>query len=247
MLCASAFTANDLNLIFAYPHKKYKWGYFTEVKHLDIENVITQKPVGRIEIIWTARFLDWKHPELAVKLAYELKKKGYNFHLSMIGAGELVSKTEKLISVLNISDCVTLSGSMSNSDVREYMLNSNIFIFTSDRNEGWGVVLNEAMSCGCAVVAADSIGSVPYLIENEVNGLTFKSGNLKSLLKQTELLINDKELRVKLSRNSYNTMQNEWNPKIAACNFYNLANSILEKKEFHVEKGPCSIARSTHL
>ena len=76
MLCASAFTANDLNLFFAYPDKKYKWGYFTEVKSLDIDNIISQKPKERIEILWVARFLKWKHPELAVNLAFQLKSKG---------------------------------------------------------------------------------------------------------------------------------------------------------------------------
>jgi glycosyltransferase involved in cell wall biosynthesis len=45
-----------------------------------------------------------------------------------------------------------------------------VFIFTSDRNEGWGAVLNEAMGSGCAVVAADLIGSVPYLIEHKKMG-----------------------------------------------------------------------------
>ena len=72
---ALAFTANDLDLVCAYPQKKFKWGYFTAVEKLDIDHIIDQKPTNCIEIIWTGRFLDWKHPELAVQMAYELKKK----------------------------------------------------------------------------------------------------------------------------------------------------------------------------
>ena len=242
MLCASAFASKDFNLIFAYPNKKYKWGYFTEVKELNIEEVLINKPVNKIEIVWTARFIDWKHPELAVKLAYQLKRKGYNFHIKMIGSGELVDEIKKLILKLDVSDCISLLGSMSNLDVRNCMLNSNIFILTSDRNEGWGVVLNEAMSCGCSIVAANNIGSVPYLIEDEKNGLIFKSRNLSSLMEKTEKLINNNELRNTFSKNSYFTIKNEWSPKIAANNFLILAQNILFNNKFEITNGPCSKA-----
>lgn len=243
MLCASAFTANDLDLVFAYPQKKYKWGYFTAVEELDIDTIISQKPTDCMEIIWTARFLDWKHPELAVQLAYELKKKRYNFHLKMIGAGELVDATQKLIKKLNVSDCVSYMGSLPNAEVRGLMQKSNIFIFTSDRNEGWGVVLNEAMSSGCAVIAGNEIGSVPYLLKHKKNGLMFKSNNLQSLLKQTEYLINDTSLRNQLTKNAYLTMVNDWNPKNAASRLLQLLPSIIEGKAISFENGPCSIAR----
>ena len=242
MLCTSAFAAIDFNLVFSYPKKKYKWGYFTEVKELNIEEVLINKPINKIEIVWTARFIDWKHPELAVKLAYQLKRKGYNFHISMIGAGILVDKIKDLILKLDVSDCISLLGSMSNLEVRNYMLKSNIFILTSDRNEGWGVVLNEAMSCGCSIVAANNIGSVPYLIKDEKNGLIFKSKNLLSLVEKTEKLINNNELRNELSKNSYFTIKNEWSPKIAANNFLILAESILSNNKIEITKGPCSKA-----
>lgn len=242
MLCSGAYTANDLGLVFAYPHKKYKWGYFTEVEKLNIEQIISKRPIKRIEIIWTGRFLDWKHPELAVQLAIELKKKGYNFHINMIGMGALFNYIEKLIQRLGVSECVTLLGTMPNKEVRDYMKKSNIFIFTSDRNEGWGAVLNEAMSSGCAVITSNSIGAVPYLIEPEKNGLIFKSGSLSSLLKQTERLFNDQMLREELGKSAYYTLVNEWNPSKAASNFIMLSMSLLTNNKFVIEKGPCSPA-----
>lgn len=245
MLCAGAYASNDLDLLLAYRGKKFKWGYFTEVKKLIVEDVIAQKPTECIEIIWVARFIDWKHPELAIRLADELKKCGFNFHLNMIGVGELVPDIQKLIGMLDISDYVSLLGNMPNCEVRKYMLKSNVFIFTSDRNEGWGAVLNEAMSCGCAVVASDTIGAVPYLIEHKSNGLVFKSGDVSSLLSQTVSLIKDKALRDKLGRNAYSTLANEWSPAQACSNFLLLARSILDGNIVSIDKGPCSKAKWT--
>jgi glycosyltransferase involved in cell wall biosynthesis len=240
MLSASAYAANDLNLIFAYPNKKFKWAYFTEVKKLDIKQIIAQKPVKRIELLWVARFIPLKHPELAVQLCHELKKKGYEFHLNMIGTGETGDFIRNLIVELNLQECIDILPSMPNSDVHNYMRKANIYLFTSDKREGWGAVLNEAMSNGCAVVASHEIGATPFLIKHNKNGLIFKSCSLSSLLEQTEKLINNQSFRNEISENAYYTLYNEWSPENAASNFLKLAKSFLENRPCIIDSGPCS-------
>lgn len=247
MLCSSAYQANDMSKVFAYPDKMFKWGYFTSVKEMDIELLVSQKPVEKINILWTARFIKWKHPELAVQLAYELKKKGYNFKLQMIGTGDLVDEVRKLIEVLDLDNYVTIIGNMPNSEVCQYMIKANIFLFTSDRNEGWGAVLNEAMSNGCAVVASDAIGAVPFLVENQINGMIYKSESLKSILQQTEKLLVNKSFRDELGTNAYRTLKNVWSPQNAAKNFLLLAKSKLLGEKIIIDKGPCSIAGITRI
>lgn len=246
MLCASAYTANDLDLIYAYPNKKFKWGYFPDVAQLNIQKIIDNKPTDPLKIIWCARFINWKHPELAVKLANELKKSGYNFHLTMIGTGEMFEYINALIKKLDVSEYVSLLGSIPNSEVKTHMRKANIFLFTSDQNEGWGAVLNEAMSCGCAVVASNLIGAAPYLIEHNKNGLIFKSGSLASLLQQTERLFKDSALRNRLSINAYDTLSTVWCPKNAASNFILLAQSMLSDQLISINEEPCSKAQCTH-
>jgi len=247
MLCSSAYLPNDLNKIFAYPGKMYKWGYFTAVRDMDIHLLLSQKPVDKINILWTARFIDWKHPELAIQLAGELKKSGLNFSLLMIGSGELAAEIQNSITRMQLNDCVTIIGNIPNPEVREYMKQTNIFLFTSDRNEGWGAVLNEAMSNGCAVVASDEIGSVPYLVSHKKNGMIFKSGSLKSIVQITVELIMNRSLREELGTNAYNTMKNIWSPDNAARSFLRLATGILNGEKVIIDDGPCSIAKNTNI
>ncbi len=239
MLCASAYTAFDASLFFSYPNKCYKWGYFTKVEELDIEKVVQEKRNKTIEILWVARFLDCKHPELPVKLAKNLKDKGYEFQVKMVGSGELIKKTEHLIGKLGVGDCVSLIGNMPNDEILSLMKQSHIFVFTSDRKEGWGAVLNEAMSNGCAVVASNMVGAAPYLIEHGENGFLFKSLDLDSLTEQVEFLLNNKLLRDKLSINAYKSMREIWSPKNAASNFLKLTDSILKNEIVEIEIGPC--------
>lgn len=245
MLCTSAYLPNDLDWLFAFQKKRFKWGYFTEVKDLNIDDVIGEKPTAKMNILWAARFISWKHPELVVKLAAVLKTKGLQFHINMVGSGDLFASINGLIEKLKLTDVISLLGSLSNEEARKHMLNSNIFLLTSDRGEGWGVVLNEAMSAGCGVVSSHAAGATPYLINHEENGLVFESGNLESLVKETERFILDKALREKLSRNAYFSVKNLWSPERAAKNFFTLASSKLRGEETSINNGPGSEALRT--
>lgn len=247
MLCASAYTANDAHKILAYPDKCYKWGYFTTVNKIDIDTIISHKQNKSFKIIWVARIIALKHPEMVIELAKELKKKGYQFEIEMIGDGVLKDVIQKEIDLNDLRQYVTLPGSLPNEQVVKKMQESNAFLFTSDRNEGWGAVLNEAMSNGCAVVASHAIGSVPFLVENVKNGLIFKSENLYSLVKQVEYLINNRDFCNQLARNAYQSILQVWSPKTAATNFVSLAFSLLSGNEKEIEEGPCSKANPVSI
>ena len=244
MLCASSYARRDANLVGCYINKCFKWGYFTKVEDLDIENIIKLKP-QKIHIMWCARFLDWKHPELPVLLAHNLKKRGYDFKLNMFGSGEMMDKTKELANELDVLDVLEFRGNLKNDLIIEEMRSHHIFLFTSDRYEGWGAVLNESMSNGCAVIASNEIGAAPYLIENGKNGLVFKSKKLDSLISKTEYLLNNKEVIETLAKNAYITMKEIWSPQIAAKNFIKVVESIQDNKFDHnmIKEGPCSMDR----
>ena len=104
------------------------------------------------------------------------------------------------------------------------MENANIYLFTSDRNEGWGAVLNESMNSGCAVIANRDIGSAPYLIANNVNGLIYSNEN--ELYQYVVQLISDSAMREKLGRNAYKTITEVWNAEVAAQRILQLAEEL---------------------
>jgi len=83
---------------------------------------------------------------------------------------DLLSKTN-LIDKLEVGRYVSLLGNLPNEEVLQMMRESHIFIFTSDRGEGWGVVLSEAMANGCTVVASNKIGAAPFLVKHKKNVL----------------------------------------------------------------------------
>lgn len=241
MLCSSAFTVLDYSKIGKYKDRCYKWGYFPETKvYEDIDRLINDK--NKAEILWCGRFLDWKHPDDAIKVANLLNKAGYKFNLNIIGTGEMECTLKNLIKEYNLENCVHMLGSMSSDKVRLCMEKAQIFLFTSDQSEGWGAVLNEAMNSGCAVVASHLIGSVPFMVNNRENGLIYHSGNIEELFENVKFLLDNCEKNDYIAKNAYYTIVNEWNSAEAAKRFIKLSKHIWDGDKYPdiYESGPCS-------
>lgn len=239
MLCASAYTAPDCRFIHAYPGKTYRWGYFPAVKtYASIDEILQNKQKNTI--LWVSRFIKLKHPEAPLSVAKKLRDEGYDFQMNFIGSGELEGKIRAYIQKNDLSDRVHLLGTMSPEEVRRHMEESEIFLFTSDRNEGWGAVLNESMNSGCAVVASGAIGSVPYLIRNGENGLIYKNGNHNDLYQKVKYLLDHPEKREALGRAAYKTLTEVWNADTAAERFLELVSAIKQGKASPFADGPCS-------
>lgn len=241
-LCASAYTANDMHALHSFKGKCYKWGYFTAFTPKDIDALLASKRKDKIRILWCARFLKWKHPELAIELAKVLKDKGYDFELNMYGNGVMLDKCRQLAKSLGVSEIVNFMGAVPNDEILKCMRNHHIFLFTSDRNEGWGAVVNEAMSNGCTVVGSNEIGSIPFLINDGENGCIFQSCNLNSLAEKVEMLLQNPHICERYAEDAYRTISNVWSPVKAAENLIQLIEHIKNDKVFLVDEGPCSQA-----
>lgn len=254
-LCMSAFTAGDQYKLRSFKNKCYKWGYFTQVETSGCEtNVEASTDVSTSEItplMWCSRFLMLKHPELPVQMAKKLKDKGYRFRLNMYGDEGNAANHDKvyprkhleaLIAELGVEDCVRLMGNRPNNEILEAMRSSSIFLFTSDRLEGWGAVANESMANSCVLVASDAIGSSPYLIEDGYNGFMFKSCNVNSLTDKVEWLLTHSTELAQMQKNAYERMKDVWSPQKAAQALLQLIDDLKNGKDTSLLEGPCSKA-----
>lgn len=220
MLCAGAYVPSDFHIVRAYPGRMLRWGYFPETRHYDVDRLMNGKKPAHI--LWAARFIDWKHPELPLKAARYLKDNRCNFHLDMVGGGELEGNVKKMLEEYGLSDCVSLLGYRTPAEVRTLMEGAEIFLLTSDRQEGWGAVVNEAMNSGCAVVADHMAGAVPFLIRHGENGFIYRDGDEKELFHILQKLLIDRDLCRRAGEAAYRTITEEWNSETAALRLLGL-------------------------
>ena len=241
ILCASAYTSADYAKTLTFKNKAYKWGYFTEVKEYgDFDTLVEAKRPA--SILWVSRLIELKHPEAALQVARRLKADGYDFELNIIGIGPLDNAVKSYIDTAELNENVHMLGSMTPDMVREHMEQSEIFLFNSDRREGWGAVLNESMNSGCAVVASHAIGSVPFLLKDGENGFIYKDGDIDDLYSKVKYLLDNPDERKNIAQNAYLTMKNEWNAENAAKKFIEQVEVLMSGEEisFIHKDGVCS-------
>ncbi len=240
-LCASAYLPGDLKWMGLGKDRCLRWGYFPDSRPFSEvrEQIKAKKPSS---ILWAGRFLDWKHPEDAVYLAEKLRRAGYDFSLDIIGDGEMRDTLQGFIDKNNLQKQVRILGFLPPEEVREHMLRTDIYLFTSDRSEGWGAVLNESMNAGCAVVANREIGSVPYLIRNGENGMIYNRKRSGDLFRKVRFLLDHPEQKALMQREAYETISTLWNAGIAAERLMEFAEGLQDGREVVFENGPCSKA-----
>lgn len=240
LLAASGYTAKDTARIFAFNNRRFKWGHFIEVSQ-PARKFHTDDKV--VKLLWAGRLISLKHPDYALRLAKHLKELGVRFHIDIIGTGELEAKMKEDIFSNGLEDVVMMHGAKKPEEVRQYMECSDIFLFTSDFNEGWGAVLGEALTSGCAVVTSHGIGATPFLVADQKNGLIYQTGSYKSFENKVMKLMTNPKLRMALASNGIKTMIDLWNAATGAKRFYQLSTSLInEGVPLFFDKGPLSKA-----
>ena len=100
------------------------------------------------------------------------------------------------------------------------------------------------MNSGCAVVASDEAGSVPYLIRKGVNGLSYHNNSYKEFEQCVLQLAGDSGLRTRLGAEAYRTISNQWNAEEAGRRLVRFCETLLAegKAVFYDDDGPLSRA-----
>lgn len=243
-LCSSAYTAKDVNTFTKFFGRCYKWAYFTEVWEYAEQDLIQNRVHNEIPIIlWAGRFVDWKHPDVAIRIADKLRKQGFNFRMEIIGGGDMESHLKSDVQKYHLEESVFFLDYLPPAMVRKHMEKADVFLFTSDFNEGWGAVLNEAMSSGCAVISSHAPGAAPYLVQDGENGFLYQNGNENHLFQKAKQLLSDTKMRQSLGLNAYKSLRNIWNANVAADRLIVLNDALtIKESSLLFPDGPCSPA-----
>ncbi len=244
LLCAGAYVAGDFRLVGAYGGKRFRYGYFPAFRRQEPEKLMAGKEQasrGQLRLLWAARMIDWKHPETALQVAAKLREQGRDFRLDMIGDGAMRRETQMQAAAMGLEGQVFFQGYCSPEETRAYMERAHIFLATSDRQEGWGAVVNEAMNSGCALIAGKGMGAAPYLVRHGENGFLFDHRTPRQAARFAEKLSADRDLCRRMGSAAYETVETLWNPQVAARRLYEcIAAELAGRKLPEYEEGPLS-------
>lgn len=243
LLSAGAFAAGDYRMIGAYRNRAFKWGYFPEFREHCFEDLWARKEEGVPEILWVGRFVKFKRPDHALRVADRLTKAGIDFRLSLIGTGPLRRELTDMVSGLRLESSVRILGPMDPDSVRSRMESARVLLVTSDQGEGWGAVVNEGMNSGCAIVGSHLVGSIPYLVQHGANGLAYPFSDIDSATQLVMRVLSEREFARRLGFNAYETIAREWCPRVAATRLVSFCQGLLDGGQaVSFSTGPLSIA-----
>lgn len=229
LLSIGDYAAKDFSRLGFNKTKIYRFGYFPRVEKMVDANLTRRQ--DEVRILWVGRMINFKRPIMALK-AY--KKLPVHFSLCMIGDGALLKKTRDYASKNGLK--VSFLGNVSNEIVKREMLRADILLSTSNKGEGWGAVINEGMSCGCAIVCSKDIGCA-YTLADESTALLYNTYSIKSL---HAMLIEAADRQQEMKLKSLHKIQNEYNVQEAARRLALLIDNI-NNQNILFERGICSL------
>ena len=115
------------------------------------------------------------------------------------GEGSLRASLEEEAKSLGIFARVRFLGFVNQSALPRVYRSADLFVLPSDY-EAFGVVVNEAMLCGCPVIVSDRVGARFDLLQEGETGFVFPAGDVGSLARILKAVLPDRQRLQVISR-----------------------------------------------
>jgi glycosyltransferase involved in cell wall biosynthesis len=134
-------------------------------------------PDARV-LLFCAKLQPWKRPQDAME-AFALADLP-NSYLVFAGDGPMRRTLEDKARDLGLQDRIRWLGLVNQSALPGVYRSCDLLLLPSD-HEPFGLVVNEAMLCGCPVVVSDQVGAKFDLVSDQETGFVYPCGDVTAL------------------------------------------------------------------
>ena len=154
-------------------------------------------PDGAVVLGSVGRLAPEKSFDLLIATLAQLRSRGRDAFLVLVGQGQERAKLEELAIRHRVADRVKFLGLLD--DVRPALAIMDVFVLPSSDVETFSNAALEAMSMGRAVVLSN-LGGAAEMVVNGDSGLLFEVGDQEALVNTLERLLDSSDLRARLGR-----------------------------------------------
>lgn len=237
-LAIGSYAPVDLRTLRAFGDRVWKWGYFTAVG-----TELPPAPANSsLKVVWVGRMLKWKRVDLLLRALARVKDSGIPFECTIVGVGPEKERLVHLARQLRLGpECLVFQDPLAPDLVRAKMRESDVYVLSSDRGEGWGAVAGEAMAEGCVLIANEQAGAARELIAHGATGFLFRNGDVGQLASLLMRVGSDAELRMRVRASAWDLINTVWSPAVAAERLTALCKGLLGRGPLpDYPQGPCS-------
>jgi glycosyltransferase involved in cell wall biosynthesis len=121
--------------------------------------------------------------------------------IGLVFVGDGPARSKLIHRTAGLRDSVVLPGFAQRELLAAYYALADAFVFPT-HTDPWGLVVNEAMSCGLPVVCSDAAGCAADLVQDGWNGRLVPVGDRDQLTSSLTELAGDDGLRMQMGRRS---------------------------------------------
>src|SRR6185295_6180214 len=132
-----------------------------------------------VVFLFAGKFTEKKRPLDFVNAIGQARLLGAEVEGLMVGDGPLRAACEQLAREKDLP--IKFAGFLNQSEITAAYVAADALVLPSDGGETWGLVVNEAMTCGVPCFVSDRVGCGPDMIRNGETGATFPLGDTNQL------------------------------------------------------------------
>jgi len=181
-------------------------------------------------LLFVGRLVEKKGLQYLIHVLPLILKRHPQVYLQIAGDGPEKRKLKRECEKLGISDHVRFLGAVRNDLLPALYQRSDVVIFPSvitddGDQEGFGLVLVEALGCECAAIVTD-LPAMQDIIEDGKTGLVVPQKNIGKLAEKVILLLEDQKLRESLGREGRRYVSRNFDWMVIAGKYRKLIESI---------------------
>jgi glycosyltransferase involved in cell wall biosynthesis len=191
-----------------------------------------------VQILYCGVLEHRKGPDLLVRALSDQSLRCERWILKVVGSGSMAEELSRQVRNAGLSARVRFYGTLGINDTRRILFGEDVLVLPS-RFDGWGAVVNEAMSAGLAVVASTQVGAARTMINDGTDGFLFPSGDHVALAKVLRTLIAERTVLAATKERAL-AKSRLFSPQTAAYRLSELCKALAVGKDPPAwTEGPC--------
>jgi glycosyltransferase involved in cell wall biosynthesis len=163
-------------------------------------------------VLFSSKLIKRKRADEVIRAFAALTGEFPNACLVIAGSGDEEVNLRHLAESMGVQQ-IRFLGFQNQTQLPALYAASDIFVLPAD-SEPWGLVVNEVMAAGVAVIVSSEVGAAPDLVEGKGTGIVYPCGDVEALLQAMRALLAAPVRRQKMAENAVALIKN-WD--VLAC------------------------------